>query len=113
MDFDIRYRNCDFAPDNNCDQNGSCDSCDRVQPNAAWRYETGYDLNSEQYILFIDVFTSDKGILSVADIAQDLGMSERSVRKYFADGRLEGFKSAGKWMITEEKYNRYQENLGE
>lgn len=111
MEFETRFRNCDFAPEGRCDQGGGCDTCSRVFTDAVWRYTVGYDTQAERCIVFVDVLSRTEDMLTVIDIAEDLGKSKRAIRRYLADGPLEGVKVKGKWRITAEKYGRGKEEL--
>lgn len=43
---------------------------------------------------------TDKDFLTVSDVAQELDMTERTVRRLFSTGQLQGKKIGGKYIIT-------------
>ena len=57
-------------------------------------------------------------MLTVKDIARDLQVHERTVRRWIADGKLKAFKVGGKGMknivrITLEEYQRFLQSQKE
>jgi len=49
----------------------------------------------------------NKEFLTVQDIAEMLGLSQRTIRKLFADGVIQGRKVAGKYVTTSELLKKY------
>ena len=50
---------------------------------------------------------SEKDFLTVADVARELGLTVRTVRRLFSTGKLQGKKIAGKYIITRDALKRY------
>ena len=50
---------------------------------------------------------SEKDFLTVPDIAQELGLTARTVRRLFSTGKLQGKKVAGKYIITRETLKEF------
>lgn len=50
---------------------------------------------------------SEKDFLTVHDIAQELGLTARTVRRLFSIGKLQGKKVAGKYIITREALKEF------
>lgn len=50
---------------------------------------------------------SEKDFLTVADVARELGLTARTVRRLFSAGKLQGKKIAGKYIITRDALKRY------
>ena len=50
---------------------------------------------------------SEKDFLTVHDIAQELGLTARTVRRLFSIGKLQGKKVAGKYISTREALKEF------
>lgn len=50
---------------------------------------------------------TNKDILSVNDVAHELGLTPRTVRHLFHTKQLQGRKVAGKYLITRERLKEY------
>ena len=50
---------------------------------------------------------SEKDFLTVHEIAQELGLTARTVRRLFSIGKLQGKKVAGKYIITREALKEF------
>lgn len=46
-------------------------------------------------------------MFSIADLSQDLGLTIRTVRQWFIDGKLPGVKLGKEWYISEDKLKAF------
>ena len=65
-----------------------------------------YSLQSIDKLFRIWYSSSMKGIWSVKEAANKLGISERRVRKLLAEGRIKGKKLDGTWVVFELSYTK-------
>lgn len=49
-------------------------------------------------------------LYKIRELAEMLGVTERTVRKLLKSGKLEGSKICGKWIITEEQLKKLIKN---
>lgn len=76
-----------------------CDYCERNDRNA-WRGEQVSDQTTQEEL---------NDFLSVEEVAQLLGFTRRTVQRWLADGRLEGFRVPGMrthWRIPRSAIER-------
>jgi excisionase family DNA binding protein len=52
-------------------------------------------------------------LYSVEDLAEILGIQERTLRKFIREGKLKGKKLAKKWYVTEENLKAYFSSVEE
>ena len=48
-----------------------------------------------------------EGLYTIQDVALMTGLSERTIRKYLADGLLQGEKADGAWRFTAEQFGAF------
>lgn len=46
-------------------------------------------------------------LFTVEELAERLGVQERTIREYLREGRLQGRKLAGRWYVTDEAIADY------
>lgn len=52
-------------------------------------------------------------LFTVEELAETLGVQERTIRDYLRDGKLKGRKMAGRWYVTESSLKEYFEGAEE
>ena len=51
---------------------------------------------------------SEKTLLTVTEIARDLGVYDRTVRFWLAKGKLRGANRTGQWRIPRDSYEQFK-----
>ncbi|MFQ6673413.1 MAG: helix-turn-helix domain-containing protein [Fidelibacterota bacterium] len=47
----------------------------------------------------------------VEEIARELGLNEKTVRRYLKSGKLEGLKLGKRWLVSERAFHHFLNNL--